>query len=90
MRALGPIRVRIETSSLEVIKAALADNHLIAIIPTDIAKHYALADQLRIRPIDLGYQQSPLTLIRRRGDIMLPSTERFCDHLIKISEALKD
>ncbi|MGB3424841.1 MAG: LysR substrate-binding domain-containing protein [Castellaniella sp.] len=87
---LRPPSVRIETSSLEVIKAALADNDLIAIIPTDIARHYALADQLRILPIDTDYQLAPLTLIRRRNETMLPSTQWFCEQLLAIGHAMDE
>lgn len=85
---LDPPNVRIETSSLEVIKAALTDNDSVALLPLDIATHYAKADQLRILPIRTNHQLVPLTLIRRRNDPMLPAAERFCAQLLLTADVL--
>lgn len=85
---LTPPSVRIETASMEIIKAGLAENNLIAIMPTDIAKHYAKVDELRILPIRAESTLAPLTLIRRRHEAMLPSTRRFCEQLLDISRGL--
>ncbi|RYY97137.1 MAG: hypothetical protein EOO24_20205 [Comamonadaceae bacterium] len=86
---INPPSIRMETSSLEVIKAALMDNQSIALLPHDIATHYAAADQLRILPIRSDYQLAPITLIRRKDDLMLPAGERFCIQLLNAAGAMK-
>lgn len=82
---LPPPSVRIETSSMEVIKAALADSDLIALLPSDIAHHYARTEQLRVLPFRTDDQPVPLTLITRRGDLLLPSVARFCVVLLEVA-----
>lgn len=86
---LGPPRVQIETSSMEVIKAILADSDLIALLPTEIAHHYVHTERLRILPFRTDYLPAPLTLIRRRGEPDLPSVERFCEMLLRIATQLQ-
>jgi len=82
---LPPPRVRIETSSMEVIKAALADSDLIALLPSDIAHHYARTEQLRVLPFRTDDLPAPLTLITRRGDVVLPSVARFRATLLQVA-----
>jgi DNA-binding transcriptional LysR family regulator len=82
---LPPPSVRIETSSMEVIKAALTGGELIALLPSDIALHYARTEQLRVLPFRTDDPPAPLTLITRRGDVLLPSVARFCATLLRVA-----
>ena len=74
-----PPQVRIETSSLEIIKAALADSDLIGILPIEIARALETSERLHILPYDIDYQPAPLTLILRRNELRPPSLARFCE-----------
>lgn len=87
---MNPPSIRMETSSLEVIKAGLTDNHSVALLPRDIALQYVATGQLRILPIRTDYQLAPITLIRRRDEPMLPAGERFCTQLVRTAEALNN
>lgn len=82
---LPPPAIRIETSSLEVIKAALADSDMVAILPTDIAHHYAELERLRVLPFRTENLPAPLTLITRRGDMALPAVARFRETLLAVA-----
>ena len=82
---LPPPSVRIETSSMEVIKAALTDSDIIALLPSDIAHHYAQTEQLRVLPFGTTDHPAPLTLITRRGDVVLPSVARFCATVLQVA-----
>lgn len=82
---LPPPPIRIETSSLEVIKAALADSDMVAILPTDIAHHHARLEQLRVLPFRTDTVPAPLTLITRRNDHVLPAVARFRDTLTGVA-----
>lgn len=86
--ALPPPSVRIETSSLEIIKAALSSNQLVSLLPRDIAEHYAEADRLAVLPIATDSQLAPLTLIRRRNDYVFPAVDRFCFALLEAARHL--
>jgi DNA-binding transcriptional LysR family regulator len=86
MRAdLTPPRVQVEASSLEIIKASLIDSDLIGILPTEIASHFMEGAALRILPFAMDYQPAPVTLIRRRGEPVSPSVERFSRTVIDVA-----
>ena len=82
---LPPPIVRIETSSMEVIKAALADSDMIALLPADIAQHYVRTEHLRVLPFRPDDQPGALTLITRRDDVALPAIAHFRATLLAIA-----
>lgn len=85
---LEPPRVQIETSSLEIIKASLLDSNLIGILPTEIAQHFAEGALLRVLPFGIDYQPAPVTLIRRRNEVLPPSVQRFSRTVMDVAARL--
>lgn len=77
--------VRVETASMEIMKAVLADCGMIGLLPLGIATQYAQAGQVEILDFQIDFPPAPLMLIRRRNAPVLPSVERFCDALIEIA-----
>jgi len=82
---LPPPVVRIETSSMEVIKAILESSDMIAILPADVAHHYARIERLRVLPFRTDKLPAPITLITHRGDITLPAVARFRERLLAVA-----
>ena len=70
---------------MEVIKAALADSDMVAVLPTDIAHHYARLERLRVLPFRTDTVPAPLTLITRRADVELPAVARFRQTLMAVA-----
>jgi DNA-binding transcriptional LysR family regulator len=82
---LPPPQVRIETSSLEIIKAALAESDLIGLLPIEIARALESSERLHILPFNVDDQPAPLTLILRRNESRPPSVARFCDTVTSVA-----
>lgn len=77
--------VRIETASMEIMKAVLADCEMIGLLPLGIATKYALLGQVKILDFQIDFPPAPLMLIRRRNEPVPPSVQRFCDALFEIA-----
>jgi len=77
--------VRVETASMEVMKAVMADCGMIGLLPLDIATKYAAEGQLIILDFKVDFPPAPLMLIRRRNEPRLPSVERFCEILMEVA-----
>lgn len=86
---LPPPRIRVETASLEIMKALLVDDAMIGLLPADIARRYAALGELRILPFSLPTEPAPLTLIRRRDEQPLPAVGRFCGTLVEVAADLE-
>lgn len=77
--------VRVETASMEIMKAVLADCGMIGLLPLGIATKYAAAGEVGVLDFQIDFPPAPLMLIRRRDEIPLPSMERFCEALFEIA-----
>lgn len=81
--------VRVETASMEVMKALLADCGMIGLLPLGIATKYAAAGEVKILDFKIDFPPAPLMLIRRRDEPRLPSVERFCKLLLEIGPLME-
>ena len=81
--------IRVETASMEIMKAALADCNMIGLRPGGIAAPHVETRQLEILQLKADYPPAPLMLIRRRTEPALPSVERFCRTLTEIAPSLE-
>lgn len=70
---------------MEVIKAILESSDMIAILPADVAHHYARIERLRVLPFRTDKLPAPITLITHRGDITLPAVARFRERLLAVA-----
>lgn len=77
--------VRVETASMEIMKAVLADCGMIGLLPLSIATQYEAAGQVEILDFPIDFPPAPLMLIRRRDEPPLPSVVRFCEALFEIA-----
>lgn len=81
--------VRVETASMEVMKAVLGDCGMIGLLPLGIATKYATAGELKMLDFKIDFPPAPLMLLRRRGEPRLPSVERFCEILLEIGPQME-
>lgn len=81
--------IRMETASMEVMRAALTDCNMIGLLPYSLAEQYSRLGLVRVLDLPVGYQPAPVMLIRRRSEPALPSVQRFCDALFKIAPILE-
>jgi len=78
--------VRVETASMEMMKALLDECGMIGLLPLGIAMKYASA--LNILDFKIDLPPAPLMLILRRGEPRLPSVERFCNILLQMEQGV--
>lgn len=77
--------VRVETASMEIMKAVLADCGMIGLLPLGIAAQYEASGQIDILEFPIDFPPAPLMLIRRRDEPPLPSVERFYEALFEVA-----
>lgn len=77
--------VRVETASMEVMRATLSDCGMIGLLPKAIAARDPGLREILISELRRDFAAPPLMLIRRRDELTLPSVERFCRALIDVA-----
>lgn len=75
-----PIDV-VETTSLPVITSLVRQTDQVALVPTEIGRHYEQYGMVAVLPIDLDCEMDAFGIITRRDIPLLPAVESFLDLL---------
>ncbi|WP_019142319.1 LysR family transcriptional regulator [Noviherbaspirillum massiliense] len=75
----------VETASILATTTLLQETDMVAVVPTSIARHYAVAGMICILPVRLKFQLEPYGIITRKERFPAPAVKLFQETLRRLS-----
>lgn len=75
----------VETASILTTTTLLQETEMVAVVPTSIARHYAMAGMICILPVRLKFQLEPYGIITRKERFPAPAVKLFQETLRSLS-----